>query len=175
MEKHLEIRPAGTDDIATIKAMAEVVFTDTYKDILSPEQLDYMMDMMYSEPSLRSQLTVQKHKYYIAEYDGTPSGYVSVSFDGEDDGVQVFHLQKIYVMPGFQGKGIGKALFGQAESFILSIAGKAAVRMELNVNRNNKAKAFYEHMGMVQSRQGDFPIGNGYYMNDFIMSKALSK
>ncbi len=43
------------------------------------------------------------------------------------------------------------------------------VMMELNVNRNNKALQFYEHMGMRKLREGDFPIGNGYYMNDYIM------
>ena len=41
--------------------------------------------------------------------------------------------------------------------------------MELNVNRNNKALQFYEYMGMRKLRKGDFPIGNGYYMNDYIM------
>ena len=40
---------------------------------------------------------------------------------------------------------------------------------ELNVNRNNKALQFYEYMGMRKLRKGDFPIGNGYYMNDYIM------
>jgi diamine N-acetyltransferase len=29
---------------------------------------------------------------------------------------------------------------------------------------------FYEHMGMKKVREGDFPIGNNYYMNDYIMS-----
>ena len=41
--------------------------------------------------------------------------------------------------------------------------------MELNVNRGNKALLFYERMGMRKLREGDFPIGNGYYMNDYIM------
>ena len=41
--------------------------------------------------------------------------------------------------------------------------------MELIVNRNNKALQFYQHMGMRKLREGDFPIGNGYYMNDYIM------
>jgi len=43
-------------------------------------------------------------------------------------------------------------------------------RIELNVNRNNKAVSFYEHLGMKIARQGDFPIGKGFYMNDYIMS-----
>lgn len=28
-------------------------------------------------------------------------------------------------------------------------------------------------MGMKKVRQGDFPIGNGYYMNDYIMALRI--
>ena len=42
-------------------------------------------------------------------------------------------------------------------------------RIELNVNRNNPAVTFYEHLGMHKDRSGDFPIGKGFYMNDHIM------
>ena len=45
--------------------------------------------------------------------------------------------------------------------------------MELNVNRNNKALQFYAHMGRRKLREGDFPIGNGYYMNDYIMGLEI--
>ena len=41
-------------------------------------------------------------------------------------------------------------------------------RIELNVNRENPAVGFYEHIGMTRDRQGDFPIGKGFYMNDYI-------
>ena len=42
--------------------------------------------------------------------------------------------------------------------------------MELNVNRHNSAVVFYEHLGMRRDRQGDFPIGHGYFMNDYIFA-----
>ena len=45
--------------------------------------------------------------------------------------------------------------------------------MDLNVNRNNKALHFYEHLGINKLREGDFHIGNGYYMNDYIMGLEL--
>ena len=45
--------------------------------------------------------------------------------------------------------------------------------MELNVNRNNKALQFYEHMGMRKLREGAFPDRNGYYMNDYIMGLEI--
>lgn len=162
----LSVRWAGIEDIPLIRELAGVVFPHTYKEIITPAQIEYMMEMMYSQESLTEQMTVLNHQYFVAEYDGSPAGYVSISPEGDS----LYHLQKIYVLPTFQGLGIGKALFLRAEEFVCSNAsGKA--RIELNVNRENKAISFYEHMGMAISRQGDFPIGNGFFMNDYIMAK----
>ena len=49
----------------------------------------------------------------------------------------------------------------------------APCKMHLNVNRNNKALRFYEYMGMEKVDEGDFAIGNGYYMNDYIMGLTI--
>ena len=42
------IRKATVAHCELIHMMAKEVFPATYKDILSPEQLDYMMDWMYA-------------------------------------------------------------------------------------------------------------------------------
>ena len=43
--------------------------------------------------------------------------------------------------------------------------------MRLNVNRGNaKAIDFYLHMGMYKASEGDFDIGYGFQMNDYIMA-----
>ena len=82
------------------------------------------------------------------------------------------HLQKIYVLPYYQGAHCGSFLFREAVKYIKEIHPEPCM-LELNVNRNNKALHFYEHMGMKKLREGDFPIGNGYYMNDYIMGKEI--
>lgn len=166
-----EIKRADTADIPTIHAMAQVVFRDTYRTILSPQQLDYMLDWMYSPRNLEDQIICQGHNYFIAWQGETPAGYVSFNEDkSAQDGRRVFHLQKIYVMPAYQGQGLGSALFDHALACIRGIGGQ---RVELNVNRENPALQFYLHKGMKKARQGDFPIGQGYYMNDYIMSLDL--
>ena len=55
------IRRATTDDIPSIRQMADVAFRDTYKDILSHAQMGYMMDWMYSESGLLLQMTQKGH------------------------------------------------------------------------------------------------------------------
>ena len=157
------IKQATTADIPLINKLAWNVFPETYKNILSHEQIEYMMDWMYSIENLHKQMEEEGHIYYIAYEECEAAGYVSIRQEDTD----LFHLEKIYVIPYYQKYHLGKQLFQQAIKGIKEIH-PAPCRMELNVNRNNKALRFYEYMGMKKVDEGDFAIGNGYYMNDYI-------
>lgn len=162
------IRKATLADIPTIQHIAGITFPLTYKDIITPAQVDYMMQMMYSTRSLTKQMTEEGHIYLIASVDGEAVGYVSVQPLGGD----VFELQKIYVLPQFQSHHIGGLLFDSAVELVRQLH-PAPCRMELHVNRHNRALAFYEHKGMRCLRQGDYDIGNGFFMNDYIMGMEV--
>lgn len=163
------IRIARTDDISVIHDMAEVAFRHTYREILSPGQMEYMMDWMYSPANLLKQFE-DGHVYHILFFMGRPCGYVSVQKEGADaDKTEVWHLHKIYVLPSEQGKGFGKLLFEKAVSHVKENLSGIKARIELNVNRQNTAVSFYHHLGMTILREGDFHIGSGFYMNDYIM------
>ena len=166
---NIHIAKASAEDIMRIHDMAQVVFRHTYREILSPEQMEYMMDWMYSTANLQKQLD-EGHVYYIAYRDGKACGYVSVQQEGiaEDDRL-LFHLQKIYVLPSEQGQGIGRLLYDTVVSHVQKAAEGRKARIELNVNRSNPSIGFYHHLGLRILRQGDFHIGNGFYMNDYIM------
>lgn len=158
------IRKATLDDIPLIRRLAEEIFPYTYREIHTPEQNDFMMEWMYSEESLKQQMT-GGHAFFIPEEDGIPVGYLSVQTEGED----LYHLQKIYLQPDCQGKGYGKQLFLFAVNYVHSVH-PTPCTMRLNVNRRNtKAVNFYQRMGMHIADQGDFHIGNGFYMTDYIM------
>ena len=162
------IRKATLNDIPLIRKMAEEVFPETYKDIITKEQSAYMMNMMYSEESLRRQMTEEGHTYLLLSVDDDVAGYVSVQ-PIEDD---LYELQKIYVLPHFHGQHLGRTLFDAAVSLVKSWH-PAPCRIFLHVNRYNKAKGFYEHLGMRVTKQGDYDIGNSYFMNDYIMEKNI--
>lgn len=174
----MTIREAKLEDIPIIQSIAGVTFPLTYKNIITPEQNDYMMDMMYSTDSLQRQMTEEHHTYLLCEDRGKAVGYVSIQPLSEpygnekEDGLDVFELQKIYVLPEYQKHHVGRFLFENAEKWIRR-QHPSPCYMELHVNRYNKALHFYEHMGMHELRQGDYPIGNGFYMNDYIMGKVL--
>ena len=83
-----------------------------------------------------------------------------------------------YVMPQEHGNHfdtkmlqIGKLMFEKAVDFVKQSKSERAGKIELNVNRyNSKALKFYTKMGMKKIFEGDFDIGNGYLMTDYIMS-----
>ena len=78
------IRKATVADCELIHMMAKEVFPATYKDILSPEQLDYMMDWMYAPSNVRKQMEEEGHVYSIAYKENEPCGYVSVQQQEKD-------------------------------------------------------------------------------------------
>ena len=146
------IRKATTADCALIQKLAQQIFPVTYKDILTPEQTDYMMEWMYSLDNIRKQMEEEGHVYFLAYEECEAAGYVSVQQQGED----LFHLQKIYVLPYYQGAHCGSFLFREAIKYIKEVHPGPCL-MELNVNRHNKALQFYEHMGMEETSRGRFP------------------
>lgn len=162
------IRIATTKDIPLIRQLAEQVFPETYKNIITPEQCRYMMDMMYSVESLRLQMTEEGHVYQLLSVDGEAAGYVSVQPIESD----LYELQKIYVLPRFQGRHLGRTLFDAAVALVKKLHPEPC-RIFLHVNRYNKAKTFYEHLGLKVTKQGDYDIGHGYFMNDYIMEKEI--
>ena len=80
-------------------------------------------------------------------------------------------LDKLYVLPRHHRGGIGRALI---EHVVGKARDAACTSVTLNVNRQNAlAVLAYERCGFVIRDRGDFPIGNGFVMEDFIMVRDL--
>ena len=169
MSNELIIRKAELEDINTIGFLAYQIWPAAYKDILTLDQLQYMLNLIYSPVSLRKQMTVSQHQFLIAELDDEPVGFASYSKMSEPS---TFKLHKLYVRTDIQGKGLGKTLLEYVEELVKEADAK---NLYLNVNRHNKARSFYEKMGFVIIKEEDIDIGNGYLMNDFVMEKLLSR
>ncbi len=161
----IEIRTAIFEDIPVIQEIAQQTWSATYGKILGRVQIAYMLDLMYSSETLEKQL-FEGQTFLMAEVDNVPIGFASFRVIKGD----VYKLDKLYVLPTMQKGGAGKKLLQEVIKRIITIGGK---ELQLQVNRKNNAVGFYEKMGFVTIRQEDFNIGDGYYMNDYIMSLVL--
>ena len=149
-----------------IQEIAKKTWPVAYGDILKKEQLEYMLDRFYSFSSLSASLN-DGHLYYLYTENEVPLGFVSIQF--MEDG-RSMKIHKLYVLPNQQGKGIGEKLFQTAVSRMLDDGFK---RLFLNVNRFNSALQFYLRMEMKIQKEENIDIGNGYWMEDFVMEKIF--
>ncbi len=169
----MKFRKATTNDCELINAIAAKIWAPTYEHLMSPEQLDYMFEMMYAPENLRLAMKEGGQTFLIfSEDEGSDSqdiGYVSYETLGDHN----FYLQKIYLLPSRQGRGEGKQML---EMFLehLRALDPQARRLGLNMNRDNKkALDFYRRNAFEIVGRRDKPIGHGYFMYDYILERDI--
>ncbi len=164
----IHIRTATTADIPVIRQIAHRTWPVTFAGILTPAQLDYMLEWMYSAPSLQRQMTELDHRFLLADLDGQPAGFCAYELNYKAAPLTKIH--KIYLLPETQGRGVGRALLDFVRELAVEARQKALV---LNVNRENRAVDFYRHYGFSIVGTEDIDIGEGYFMNDYVMRLDL--
>ncbi len=160
-----KIKYATADDIPLIRELTYKVWPQTYAAIISQQQIDYMLEMMYSESSLQKQME-DGSRFIIVTGDAVPVGFASF----QEIKPTEFKLHKLYVLASQQGKGTGRFII---DYICDEIKPQGATSLQLQVNRHNSAKLFYEKSGFTVIEEADFDIGNGYFMNDYVMEKKF--
>ena len=162
----LFIRNATIADIPLIRDLTMQIWPQTYIPILSVPQVEYMLDLMYNPAALQQQME-EGQQFLICYDDDIPVAFASYSLV-EDD---VYKLHKIYILPDQQRKGIGRFIIRHVVQAIMPLH---ATALHLNVNKYNySAQAFYERLGFRHYKAEDIDIGNGYYMNDFVLALPI--
>ena len=161
----MQTRKATIKDIESIQSIAKITWAVTY-DFLPKGQIEFMLDWMYSTASLQQQMQ-NKHQFFVADVDGKIVGFSSVNKEDEN----ICKLNKLYVLPSTQKTGVGKAVLQSAIAYAKE---NNTHELQLQVNRNNNAKDFYLRNGFEILYEADFEIGNGFFMNDYVMRLKLS-
>jgi GNAT superfamily N-acetyltransferase len=162
------ITQATLKDVETIRQIADTTWWNAYGPILEAAQISFMLGEIYSADKIAAQIKTNSQTYLLLiENDAKPVAFTAYSPRDEDP--EIYKLHKLYCLPETQGKGYGKILIEEVAAKTLE-ADKHT--LDLNVNRYNKAKTFYEKMGFAVAYEEDIPIGP-YWMNDYVMRKEL--
>jgi ribosomal protein S18 acetylase RimI-like enzyme len=158
----IEIKEATTGDIDIIREIAFKTWPVTYGDILTKENLDYMLGLFYSAEMLRTNFE-SGHHFLLAVEDSLSLGFASFYH------AQTFtKIPKIYILPQAQGKGIGRMLI---DRIACEAQANGSASLMLNVNRNNSARFFYERLGFEIESEEDVRLPSGIFQEDFVMVK----
>lgn len=165
----IEITKATKQQIPIIRELANELWPTAFSSILTTQQIEYMMEMMYSDSSLEKQMD-DGHQYAIASQYNQKIGYVSYEVNYHQSNKTKIH--KIYISPQNQRQGIGKAIVDYVAEQALNANNSA---LFLNVNKyNTQAISFYRkhHFGLTKEEVID--IGDGFIMDDFVFELTLN-
>ncbi len=158
----LKFIPAETDsEIQNIAILAEEIWHQHFTDIIGKAQVDYMVEKFQSYPALKEQIE-NGYEYYQIYSGHSFAGYIGI----HEEESSLF-LSKLYIQKEFRGQHIST----QAFQFLLELCKKRSLpKIWLTCNKHNgNTLNIYRHWGFVTTREQKADIGNGYFMDDYIL------
>lgn len=100
------------DDTAGIQNVLINTWLASYADFIPVTDIQWYFNNYYSELNFAQLFDDPNVTSFVAEIKGNIVGYARTKVNTEQ---QRFYLESLYVLPEFQGKGIGRDLFALAE------------------------------------------------------------
>lgn len=164
---NISIIPITTEEqIHQLADTAKGIWEEHFTPIIGKEQVSYMVSRFQSFPALKEAIEKNGYEYYFFLADDQIAGYTGIHVEN-----YALFLSKLYVKKEFRGNKISS--FGL--NFLIEKAKKENLKkIWLTCNRHNEnTLKIYRHFGFETVREEDNDIGNGFYMNDYIMEKAI--
>lgn len=152
--------------IDKVAKLGHEIWNEHYADILSKEQIDYMLLKFQSQQAVENQIKNEGYRYFLISSGGEDCGYIGIS----DDKDRLF-LSKLYLKKSFRSRGIASKALKMLEDICRE---EKLCAIWLTVNRYNlSSKAVYEKKGFRVIDEQAADIGNGFVMDDYIMQKDI--
>jgi ribosomal protein S18 acetylase RimI-like enzyme len=156
---NLTFQKANIENISLIAQLAEKIWREHYPSIISEAQIEFMLKDRYSKEAIEKDMA-RGEGYFVAYDKDKAVAYASIELKGD-----YYYLHKFYVDVSKHRSGIGKNFF---DYLLKQIDSSKPIRLQVN-RLNFKAVNFYFKAGFVIESVGDFDIGGGFFMNDFVM------
>lgn len=146
--------------------LAHEIWREHYSSILSPGQIEYMLQNMQSPEAIRRQIA-DGYEYFLIRSLGDSAGYICLKMN--DPAPDMF-LSKFYLRKDRRGKGYGRAALQRIDELARQARQSS---IWLTVNRGNPSVQAYEAFGFLNEEERVTDIGGGYVMDDYIMRRVV--
>lgn len=137
MGMDLNIRPMEEKDIPDVQYVAKKSWNHTYYDIIPEEVQNNFLNSAYSDEMLKKRL---EQIVFVAEDKGKIVGFINLN---ETNKPNIYDLTAIYLLPAYQGKGIGTKLIKHSIQEV-----EVFEEIFLEVEKSNiNAVNFYKKLG----------------------------
>ena len=155
-----------SEDIRSLAQLAEGIWNEYFIDIITQEQIDYMVEKFQSVKAITNQIEAEGFEYFFITMDGKRAGYMGVKQEESS-----LFLSKLYLSKESRGKGCASVALAYLEDLCRQ---RNLDSIWLTVNRyNDHTIAVYKKKGFNVVREEAKDIGNGFVMDDFVMEKQM--
>lgn len=159
------VAPLTLPDAPIVSKLAETIWWHHYADILSFEQIDYMLAQRYRPRFIGEQLGMSGiwwRKLVLADEIVGFSCCMVINDSNE------LKIDKLYIHCNHHRKGYGALLIADAFD-IMKQNGLQVIILTVN-KRNLSAISAYRQYGFEITRESVVDIGNGFVMDDYLMT-----
>ncbi len=156
------------DDIKCLADLASEIWHEYWVEILSKEQIDYMIGKFQSEKAINNQLKNENYIYFFIVQNGEKAGYIGMSNKND-----YLFLSKLYLKKEFRHKSIGTKAFEFIKGYAKS-QNYTDIVLTVNKQNENTIKAYIKWgFKIIDAVVTD--IGSGFVMDDYIMRYSIKK
>ena len=149
----LVVRRWAPTDIPSVQRITWTTWVATYGSFIPEPDLQAFFDEHYGATRLGPYCTDDCARGFLAESDAEPAGFARTMLD-RDEGR--FYLSSLYVLPEFQGRGIGSRLLQASEQFAATL-GASEVWLGV-IKQNTAALDWYRRIGFRFVREEPFSM-----------------
>ena len=161
----ITIKRVDRDNVDKLAEVANGIWHEYFTPLLGIEQVEYMVDKFQSVKGITNQLD-NGYEYYFALSDNEVAGYFGVQPQDES-----LFLSKLYLKKEFRGKGVATKMLENIKQIAKNYSKD---KITLTVNRyNHHTIEVYKHFGFDIIKEQKADIGNGFYMDDYVMALNL--
>lgn len=163
MTKFIKVKK---EDIKELASLASAIWHEYWPVLLTPEQIDYMVENFQSENAINNQHDNENYTYYFIRENNKNIGYFGASAKQD-----YLFLSKLYISKDYRAKGLGTMAFEKIKE-IAQNQNYKKIQLTVNKHNENTIKAYLKWgFKIIDSVVTD--IGSGFVMDDYIMSFEL--
>lgn len=163
----------SAEELEVLRSLSIETFSDTFSNMNDPENFASYLKKAFSMQKLNDEFQQPDSFFYFLKDDSSLLGYLKIntkSAQTEQILDSALEIERIYIVKGAQGNGLGRVLL---EFAIQEAQARQLLCVWLGVwEKNEKAIAFYKHHGFEVFADHPFKLGDDL-QRDLLMKRFV--
>jgi GNAT superfamily N-acetyltransferase len=170
----MQIRKATLQDLPQLRQLAEDTFRIAWQADNDPVEFEHYCEKAFTLSQIEAEMTQEYVAFYLVYWEDSLVAYLKLNFNKSTETLekeQCTQIERVYVLPDFQNKGLGAAMLQFAENEAKN-TGSAWIWLSV-WQKAPRSVVFYKRNGYDIFGVETFWVGDDP-QPDWLMKKALA-